>query len=143
MRAFDRWKQRGRELKREAHAVYLACKDPRVPWHVRLLGLAVVGYLFSPIDLIPDFIPVLGQLDDLVIVPLGLVCIVKLIPPKVLAEHRDAAKALEGRAPSWAGAAAIIVIWLGLAVWLVSHFVDHNSSLPPASSARSWHALSQ
>jgi uncharacterized membrane protein YkvA (DUF1232 family) len=70
------------------HAVYLAARDPRTPWYAKALALAVAGYALSPIDLIPDFIPVVGQLDDLIPVPLGIVAVVRLIPRDVLAEHR-------------------------------------------------------
>jgi uncharacterized membrane protein YkvA (DUF1232 family) len=71
VKLLERWKTRARELKREIHALALACKDPRVPWPAKLLAAGVVGYALSPIDLIPDFIPVLGHLDDLLLVPLG------------------------------------------------------------------------
>ncbi len=80
------WKQRLRQLKRETYTVYLACKDPRVPWYARVLAGCVVAYAFSPIDLIPDFIPVIGYLDDLIIVPVGIWLVLKMIPPAVLAE---------------------------------------------------------
>ncbi len=75
----------------EAHAVWLAARDPRTPLLARLLGLTVAAYAFSPIDLIPDFIPVLGQLDDLLIVPPGLWLAIRLIPPSLMAEFREAA----------------------------------------------------
>ena len=77
---FDFWHNRVRELKRDAFALYLACKDPRTPWYAKLLAALVVGYVFSPIDLIPDFIPVLGQLDDLILVPLGVMLVRSLEP---------------------------------------------------------------
>jgi uncharacterized membrane protein YkvA (DUF1232 family) len=86
--AFERWKQRADVLKREARALYGACRDPRTPWYARALGIAVTAYALSPIDLIPDFIPVLGLLYDLVIVPLGVLAVRALIPDEVLAEHR-------------------------------------------------------
>ena len=86
--AFERWKRRADLLKREAKALYAACRDPRTPWYARALGIAVTAYALSPIDLIPDFIPVLGLLDDLVIVPLGVLAVRALIPDEVLAEHR-------------------------------------------------------
>src|SRR5215212_1462408 len=84
----ERLKQRARALKNEAYAVYLAAKDPRTPWYARALIFFVVAHTFSPIDLVPDFIPVLGYLDDLIITPGGLWLAVRLIPPEVLAEAR-------------------------------------------------------
>ncbi len=81
----------------------------------------VVGYALSPIDLIPDFIPVLGYLDDVILVPLGVLLVVKMIPPAIMAEHRARAAAMEGRPVSRAAAAVIVVIWalaLGLCVWI-------------------------
>src|SRR5512146_2149103 len=80
------WKQRARQLKTRTYALYLAYQDRRTPWYARLVAICVVGYLFSPIDLIPDFIPVLGYVDDLVLVPLGIALAIKLIPHDVLAE---------------------------------------------------------
>src|SRR5262249_16452 len=82
-----RLKQWSRLIKRDTHAIYLAARDPRVPWYAKALGIAVAAYALSPIDLIPDFIPVLGYLDDAIIVPLGIALVVKLIPADVMAEH--------------------------------------------------------
>ena len=120
------WKARARALKRDTYALYLACRDPRVPWYAKALAAAVVAYALSPIDLIPDFIPVLGYLDDLVLVPLGLALVLRLIPAPVMAECRREASARlaagSGRPHSWIGAAVIVAVWLllaGLAVWLV------------------------
>jgi len=84
----ETWKQRARQLRDECHAVYLASRDPRVPSHVRLLAAFVVAYALSPIDLIPDFIPILGYLDDLVLIPLGIALVIRLIPRHILAECR-------------------------------------------------------
>ena len=111
------WKQRARTLKTEVYALYLAYRDPRTPWYARLLAGIVVAYAFSPIDLIPDFIPVLGYLDDLLLVPLGVWLALKLIPPEVLAESRlKAQEALAaGKPVNWAAAAVIIAIWIALA----------------------------
>jgi uncharacterized membrane protein YkvA (DUF1232 family) len=80
-----------RAIRRDAHAVYLAARDPRVPWYAKVLALCVAGYALSPIDLIPDFVPVLGYVDDVIIVPFGILAVVKLVPPNVVAEHRAAA----------------------------------------------------
>ena len=102
--------------RRDLHAIYLAARDPRVPWYAKAVALFVAGYALSPIDLIPDFIPVLGHVDDLVIVPIGIWLAVRLIPPDILKEHRAAAE-LAARVPvSKIGAAAIIAIWILLAV---------------------------
>lgn len=81
----------GRRIKRDAHAVYPAARDSRVPWYAKVLALCVAAYALSPIDLIPDFIPVLGYLDDIIIVPLGIIAVVKLIPEDVMTEHRKTA----------------------------------------------------
>src|ERR671927_100641 len=86
------WRQRARRLKREVYALYLAYRDPRVPWYARLLAACVVGYAFSPIDLIPDVIPVLGYLDDLILVPLGVALAVRMVPEDVLSESRQKAR---------------------------------------------------
>ena len=86
-----RLKEWARTIKRDAHAVYLAARDPRTPWYAKALALFVAGYALSPIDLIPDFIPVLGYLDDVLLVPLGIIAVVRMIPAEVMAEHRAAA----------------------------------------------------
>jgi uncharacterized membrane protein YkvA (DUF1232 family) len=99
-------------LRREAHAVFLAARDPRVPWPVRLLALAVAAYALSPIDLIPDFIPVLGLLDDAIIVPLGILLVVRLLPPHILDEHRRAVAHAVAKPRSRIGAVVIVAIWL-------------------------------
>ena len=90
----ERWKQWARLIRRDTHALYLAAHDPRVPWYVKAVGLAVAAYALSPIDLIPDFIPVVGYLDDLIIVPLGIAVVVWMIPPAIIAEHRASANTL-------------------------------------------------
>jgi uncharacterized membrane protein YkvA (DUF1232 family) len=122
MNTVERWKERARELKREIYALYLAYKDPRVPWYARLFVACVVGYAFSPIDLIPDPIPVLGYLDDLVLIPLGIALARKMIPPDVLAECREKAQTrlAEGKPTNWAAAGVIIAIWLLLAALAVA-----------------------
>lgn len=113
------WKERARTLKRDVVAIALAVRDPRVPWYAKALGACVIAYALSPIDLIPDFIPVLGYLDDLVLVPLGLLPMLRLIPPDILAEHRAAAASIVERPVSRAGAMAVVAIWLLSAVLLV------------------------
>jgi len=115
------WKERANQLKMETYTLYLAYKDPRTPWYARLFAALVVGYAFSPIDLIPDFIPVLGYLDDLILVPLGAALAVKMIPSDILAESRQKAEEVmsTGKPTNWAAAAVIIAIWLLLAVMAV------------------------
>src|SRR5690349_22905071 len=103
-----RWRDWARTIRRDAHALYLASRDPRVPWYAKALAVAVAAYALSPIDLIPDFIPVLGYLDDLIIVPLGIALVVRLIPPDVMAQHRATAEGAQDRPISRAGAIVII-----------------------------------
>ena len=113
------WKRWAGRLKSETHALYLAYRDPRVPWYAKLFAALVVGYAFSPIDLIPDSIPVLGYLDDLILVPLGVALAVRMIPDDVLSESRQKAREMveRGEKPvSRAAAAVIVVLWLVLAV---------------------------
>lgn len=121
MRWLESWKLQAQRLKRETYAVYLAMRDPRVPWYAKVLAACVVGYAFSPIDLIPDFIPVIGYLDDLIIVPLGMALVVKLIPQPILTEYREqAAKSLQGKATNWAAVriatVVIVAIWALVAI---------------------------
>jgi len=109
----NRLKARARALKNEAFAIYLAAKDPRTPWYAKALVFFVVAHTFSPIDLIPDFIPVLGYLDDLIITPGGLWLAVRMIPPEVLAEAREQA-ATQGvdRNVGKIGAVIIVLLWI-------------------------------
>jgi uncharacterized membrane protein YkvA (DUF1232 family) len=116
MKMIESWKGRARQLKAETYAVYLAYRDPRLPWYARLFAACVVGYAFSPIDLIPDPIPVLGYLDDLLIVPLGIALAIKMIPPEVMAECRQKAQEASRTPTNWVAAGIIIVIWLLLFV---------------------------
>ena len=120
------WKERVRNLERDVVAIALAVRDPRVPWYAKAVGACVVAYALSPIDLIPDFIPVIGYLDDLVLVPLGLLLMLRLIPPGILAEHRVAAAGIVEQPVSRAGAAAVIFVWVlsaaALALWAHRHF---------------------
>src|SRR5947199_10868111 len=101
-----------RVIKRDVRALYFASRDPRVPWYAKVLAVAVAGYALSPIDLIPDFIPVLGYLDDVIIVPLGIMLVVRLIPPEIMAEHRDLAAAAQERPISRTAGVVIICIWI-------------------------------
>src|SRR6202045_4671810 len=101
-----------RGLRRDAHAVYLAAHDSRVPWYAKTLAIAVAGYALSPVDLIPDFIPVLGYIDDLIIVPLGIAVVVSLIPNEVMAEYRTKADEARQRPRSRGAAIVIVAIWI-------------------------------
>ena len=109
-----------RAIRRDTLALAYAVRDPRTPWVARILGAAVIAYAVSPIDLIPDFIPVLGYLDDLLLLPLGLLLVRRLIPPEVLADARARAEAHTERLRSLVGAAIVVAIWLvvvALVVW--------------------------
>ena len=107
-----------RTLGRDSHAIYLASRDPRVPWYAKVIAIAVAGYALSPIDLIPDFIPVVGYLDDLIIVPLGIWLVVSLVPDDVMAECRAQADTAGQRPASRAGMIAIITAWIVVALIL-------------------------
>jgi uncharacterized membrane protein YkvA (DUF1232 family) len=117
----ERWKHRVKLLKAETYALYLAYRDPRVPWYSKAFAALVVGYAFSPIDLIPDFIPILGYLDDLILVPIGITIALKMIPDEIMEECRvNAREALkDGRPTNWAAAIVIIGIWILLAAMLI------------------------
>lgn len=113
-------KQLARRLKNEVHVVYVASQDRRTPWYAKLLAVVVLAYAFSPIDLIPDCIPLLGYLDDLILVPLGIWLVVQLIPPHVLTDCREQAAAQKDqRKPqNWLAAGAIVALWIGLGVYM-------------------------
>ena len=114
--AFEGWKAKALKLKQEVYAVYLASRDRRVPWCARLVAIVVVAYAFSPIDLIPDPIPVLGYLDDLILIPLGIALVIKLIPAEVLQDCREKAASTmrAGKPKNWVAGVIIILIWVGL-----------------------------
>jgi uncharacterized membrane protein YkvA (DUF1232 family) len=118
---FARLKDWARVIKRDVHALYLAGRDPRVPWYAKALALCVAGYALSPIDLIPDFVPVLGYLDDLILVPLGILLVIRLIPAGIMAEHRASAAESQNRPVSRTAAVLIASIWaasVALTGWL-------------------------
>ena len=119
----EEWRRWAGRLRTETYALYLASRDPRLPLHAKLFAAFVVAYAFSPIDLIPDPIPVLGYLDDLVLIPLGVALAVRMIPEEVLSESRQRARKMveRGERPvSRAAAAVIVAIWLALAVLAAS-----------------------
>jgi uncharacterized membrane protein YkvA (DUF1232 family) len=122
---FEHMRQWARSLRQDVLTLYLAARDPRVPWYAKAVAACVAVYALSPIDLIPDFIPILGYLDDLVIVPLGIWLAIRLIPPFVLEELRQAVIARDQQRPkSWVGAAIILVLWglaEGAVVWWLRH----------------------
>jgi uncharacterized membrane protein YkvA (DUF1232 family) len=126
----ERLRTWAREMKRDVHALYLAARDPRVPWYAKAVALFVAGYALSPIDLIPDFIPVIGYLDDVIIVPLGILLAVRLIPPDILAEHRAAADEAALRPASRTAALVIVAIWIGVTLVIAGallRYVRHAS----------------
>lgn len=115
--ALARWKRQVARLKQETLALSLAYRDPRVPWYAKLFAAGVIAYAFSPLDLIPDFVPVLGYLDDLILVPLGVALALKMIPPEVMAESRIRAQETlsQDRPTNWIAGALVIALWLLLA----------------------------
>jgi uncharacterized membrane protein YkvA (DUF1232 family) len=121
-------KNRVAVLKRETYALYLAARHPQTPWYAKLFVAGVVAYAFSPIDLIPDFVPVLGYLDDLILIPLGIIIAIRLVPPEVLAECRANAQriAAAGKPVSRVAAGVVVGIWVLLAalaaVWTYEAF---------------------
>ena len=118
----DKARDWARRLKRDVVALWIAARDPRTPLRAKIVAAAVAAYALSPVDLIPDFIPVLGYLDDLLLVPLGILIAVRLIPPELMAEFRERASRRDGRPSSIAAAVAIVLVWLAalaLAVWIV------------------------
>jgi uncharacterized membrane protein YkvA (DUF1232 family) len=123
---WNRLKTWARRMKRDTLALYLASRDPRVPWHAKAMAMATAAYAFSPIDLIPDFVPVLGYLDDLILLPLFIAVTIRLVPPEIMAELRIEAdhRLTNARPRSTAGAIVIVLIWLSLAAatvyWLIS-----------------------
>ena len=118
MRWLEKFKQRVRRLKAETFALYLAARHPSTPWYAKLLVAAIVAYALSPIDLIPDFIPVLGYLDDLILIPIGIALAIKLVPPGILAECRVRSQEalLNGKPVSYVAGTVIVTLWLALAI---------------------------
>ena len=127
MTVIETLRRKARALKQDTLVLYLAVRDPRTPWYAKAVAAAVVAYALSPFDLIPDFIPILGYLDDLIVVPLGITLALKLVPEHVIADCRERASAASGRPTSWIGAAFMIGVWCVAAAWavlLVKHALD-------------------
>jgi uncharacterized membrane protein YkvA (DUF1232 family) len=127
LKLIERLRHWARLLKRDVMALYFAAKDRRVPWYAKVVAGCVAAYALSPLDLIPDFIPILGYLDDIILVPLGIALAIRLIPPDLLEEHRRKAEAQAAQRPVSRGAAAVIItVWLALAIlltfWLAQSF---------------------
>lgn len=124
------FKQRARRLRAETFALYLAARHRGTPWYAKLLIAGIVAYAFSPIDLIPDFVPVLGYVDDLILIPMGIALAIRMVPPSVLAECRSRAQevTLQGKPVSRIAGVVIVVVWIALAalfaVWAYETFVS-------------------
>jgi len=123
----ESWKERAKCLKRDVYALYLALGDPRTPWYAKVFMAVIILHTLSPVDLIPDFIPVLGQLDDLVVLPLGISVMLRMIPEEVMRECREKAgyEPVDGKV-RWVGAIFVISIWLAVA-YLVLRFLRVGS----------------
>jgi uncharacterized membrane protein YkvA (DUF1232 family) len=134
MRLLAEFKQRARRLRAETFALYLAARHPETPWYAKLFVAGIVAYAFSPIDLIPDFVPVLGYLDDLILIPIGIALAIRMVPSSVLAECRTRAQEVmsQGKPVSRIAGAVIVVIWIALtalfAVWAYETFVSAGAS---------------
>lgn len=120
-----KWKEFVRQLKEDIYTLYLASKDPGMPFSAKVVVLLTVAYAFSPIDLIPDFVPLLGYLDDLLILPLGIWLSIKLIPEPMLHHYRQKAKEqMHERKPNYIMAAAIVVVWLLIGYWMYQSYME-------------------
>lgn len=134
MRLLAEFKQRAHRLRAETFALYLAARHPGTPWYAKLFVAGIVAYAFSPIDLIPDFVPVLGYLDDLILIPIGIALAIRMVPSSVLAECRARAQEVmsQGKPVNRIAGAVIVVIWIALtalfAVWAYETFVSARAS---------------
>ena len=121
----ERWKWQAKNLRTETHALYLAYRDPRVSWYAKLTSVCVVAYALSPIDLIPDFVPVLGYLDDLILVPIGIIVARRMIPDHVMQECREKARQAQTSRPNlWLSVVLVFfgwVVFMGLIVLALFH----------------------
>lgn len=129
MKLLDAWKERARAIRVEAYTLYLACKDPRVPWYAKAFAGCVAAYAFSPIDLIPDPIPVIGYLDDLILVPLGVLAARRMISKSILDECRERSLTLlqEGKPVNRKAAVVIVLIWALAAIGVLWLFVRRSA----------------
>ena len=120
MNTLTKLKNYAKIIKQDLIVLYLSYKDARTPLYAKMLAMCVVAYAFSPIDLIPDFIPIIGYLDDLILVPLGIIVTLKLIPSDVLEEKREQARHMmkSDKPKNWFVGALFIIIWILLAVWI-------------------------
>ncbi|MEP9409139.1 DUF1232 domain-containing protein [Peribacillus frigoritolerans] len=118
---FDKIKTWARSLKRQIFILYFACKDERVPWHAKVFTACVVAYAFSPIDIIPDFIPILGYLDDVILVPIGIMIALKMIPKNVLTDCEVKAEVMmkNGKPKNWIVGSLIVMIWVLIIIWAI------------------------
>lgn len=119
-RVLGKLKQKARQIKLHLFVLWLAYKDPRVPWYAKWFAALVLAYAFSPIDLIPDFIPVLGYVDDLILVPLGIVLALKMIPEPVLEECKEKAEEIRrhGKPKNWWTGALFLCVWALVLLWI-------------------------
>jgi uncharacterized membrane protein YkvA (DUF1232 family) len=121
-----RLKRWSRNVRRDAYAVGLLARDPRVPWYTKTLAIVVAGYALSPLDVIPDFIPVVGFIDDVILVPLGILAVIKLVPAEILNEHRALAERAIDLPKNRAGAIVLLGFWtaaVGISAWLAWRFL--------------------
>lgn len=139
-RLLTEFKRRARHLKAESFALYLAARHPGTPWYAKLFVAGIVAYAFSPIDLIPDFVPVLGYLDDMILIPMGIALAVRMVPPSVLAECRARAQEVmsQDKPVSRIAGAVIVLIWITLAalvaLWAYETFVAADALRERTSS---------
>jgi uncharacterized membrane protein YkvA (DUF1232 family) len=132
----EKIKAKATQLKRELVALYLASRDPRTPWYAKTMIAAVVAYALSPIDLIPDFIPIFGYLDDLVLLPIGIWLAIRMIPPEILQDCRERAATADFQLPrNWQAAGAIFFLWV-TALILILYFVMVKPAIDSPSDAR-------
>ena len=120
-------RDRARALKHETLALYVACRDPRTPWYAKALGIVIMGYALSPIDLIPDFIPVLGYLDDIILLPLGIAAVLRMIPKQVMEESRARAKEMFPKGAPRSRIAAVIVILVWACILCLAGFLVYKA----------------